>query len=319
MNKLRLGNSNIETSPIVFGGNVFGWTADETRSFTLLDALLDLDITMIDTANVYSAWVPGHQGGESETIIGKWLKKSNMRDRVTIASKVGMDMPDGTGGLSKANIIASAEASLRRLNTDYIDVFYAHRDDQSVPVEETLSAFEELIKTGKVRAIASSNYSGERLTTVLDFARENGLPQYIAHQPEYNLFDRQGYEQDVEKACISNELGVVTYFSLASGFLSGKYKNETDLLNSNRGKEFLQKYMTPRGINIVATLSDIARIYEVPAACVALRWIIQRPSVTAPIVSATSVAQLKELSLVDSFTLSDNDMSRLDNASNPMK
>lgn len=314
MHYRKLGQSNIEIAPIVFGGNVFGWTADEQRSFELLDALIDNGINMIDTANVYNAWAPGHQGGESETIMGKWLAQSGKRDKVIIATKVGMKMGDGSEGLSKENIIRSAEDSLKRLQTDHIDLYYAHRDDTDVPLEESLAAFDQLIKEGKIGAIASSNFSGQRLQIALDTARANNLPQFVAHQPEYNLFDRQGYETDLEGVCQRNKLGVVTYFSLASGFLSGKYRSKADLENAKR-KDFLGKYMTPRGEQILTALGKVADAHNATMAAVALAWIIQRPSVTAPIASATSLEQLEQLVKATELTLSASDIDLLNEAS----
>ncbi|MFM2477918.1 aldo/keto reductase [Celerinatantimonas sp. MCCC 1A17872] len=311
----KLGQSSIEIAPIVFGGNVFGWTADEQQSFKLLDALVDLGINMVDTANVYSAWAPGHVGGESESIMGRWFAKSGKRDKVVVATKVGMPMGDGSEGLKKDYIIKSAEESLKRLQTDHIDLYYAHKDDTNTPLEETLGAFETLIKDGKVGAIASSNYSAERLSEALKVAKAENLPQYIAHQPEYNLFDRAGYESALEKVCQQNELGVVTYFSLASGFLSGKYHSKADLEKSQR-KDFLGKYMTPRGEQILAALAKVADAHQVPMATVALAWIMHRPSVTAPIASATSISQLEQLAQAATLSLSDEDMSALNEASN---
>ncbi|MDC0612100.1 aldo/keto reductase [Vibrio sp.] len=314
MNRRRLGNSAIEIAPLVFGGNVFGWTADEQQSFKLLDALVDLDINMVDTADVYSAWAPDNNGGESETVIGQWIKKSGKRDKIVIATKVGMELPNGNKGLSKDYIIRSAEASLKRLNTDHIDLYYAHKDDESVPLEETLSAFEQLIKDGKVGAIASSNYSAERLQEALDVSRANNLPSFIAHQPEYNLFDRKGYEGALEEVCKSNELGVVTYFSLASGYLSGKYRSLDDVKNSKRN-DFVQKYMTSRGEKILQALEQVAANHNVPMASAALAWIIHRPSVTAPIASSTSIDQLNELAQAAELSLSNEEMNLLNTAS----
>ncbi|CAG9298026.1 aldo/keto reductase [Celerinatantimonas diazotrophica] len=310
----KLGQSTIEIAPIVFGGNVFGWTADEQQSFKLLDALVDHGINMVDTANVYSAWAEGHVGGESESIIGKWFAKSGQRDKIVLATKVGMTMGDGSQGLKKDNIVKSAEQSLKRLQTDYIDLYYAHKDDPNTPIEETLSAFETLIKDGKVRAIASSNYSAERLSEALDVAKAENLPSYIAHQPEYNLFDRSDYESTLEPVCQHNELAVVTYFSLASGFLSGKYHTKADLENAPR-KDFLGKYMTPRGEKILAALANVANAHHVPMATVALAWIMHRPSVTAPIASATSLAQLEQLAQAATLNLSTEDMNILNDAS----
>ncbi len=315
MNRRKLGNSAIEIAPLVFGGNVFGWTLDEKSSFNMLDGLVDMGINMIDTADVYSAWAPGNQGGESETIIGNWLKNSGKRDKIVIATKVGMQMGDGSQGLTKEHIIKSAEESLKRLNTDHIDLYYAHKDDESVPLEETLSAFEQLIKEGKVGAIASSNYSAERLEQALNVSRDNGLPRFVAHQPEFNLFDRNSYEGALETTCVKNELGVVTYFSLASGFLTGKYRTQQDVDKAKRGKEAIQKYMTERGLRIIDALDKVAIQHNVKPATVALAWIIHHPSVTAPIASATNLEQLKELTVAAQLKLSDEEIAILNQAS----
>ncbi|MAK90965.1 MAG: alcohol dehydrogenase [Oleibacter sp.] len=313
MKRVPLGKSGIEIAPIVFGGNVFGWTADQEQSFHLLDSCMDKGINMIDTADVYSAWAPGNRGGESERIMGEWFRQTGKRDQVVLATKVGMPLTDGSEGLSKKHIIEGAEASLRRLKTDYIDVFYAHKDDESVPFEETFSAFEQLIQQGKVRTIASSNYSADRLARALQFCKDNNLPQFIAHQPEYNLFDREGYEGPLENICKEFDLGVVTYFSLASGFLSGKYRNADDLKKSRRA-DFLDKYMTPRGLNILTALDDVASRYKVPAATVAIAWLQSRDTVTAPIVSATSADQLQQLCSATGLELAAADLQLLDDA-----
>lgn len=315
MEKRKLGTSDIEIAPLVFGGNVFGWTLDEKSSFELLDGLLDFGLNMVDSADVYSAWVSGNSGGESETIIGNWLKKSGKRDKIIIATKVGMEMADGSKGLSKEHIIASAEASLKRLNTDHIDVYYAHKDDETVPFEESLSAFDQLIKAGKVRAIASSNYSAARLQQALDAAKANNLPSFIAHQPEYNLYDRRGYEGELEETCVKNGLGVVTYYSLASGFLTGKYRTQADIEKSKRGKDSFEKYMNERGQRIIKALDKVASGHSVKPATVALSWIIHHPSITAPISSATSIAQLKELAVAAELSLSVEDVQLLNAAS----
>jgi len=313
----KLGQSDIRIAPVAFGTNVFGWTIDEARSFELLDACVDHGINLLDTANMYSTWAPGNQGGESETIIGNWLEKSGKRDQVIIATKVGMAMGDGSQGLSRQNIIAGAEASLKRLKTDTIDVYYAHQDDPSVPMEESLAAFQSLIAAGKVRAIASSNFSPARLNAALECARANGLPAYVAHQPEYNLFDRAGYEGELETVCQAHGLGVVTYFSLASGFLSGKYRNRADLERSNRGAGFLEKYLNPRGLAILDAIDRVAHKHDTAPASVAIAWICHRPSVTAPIASATGVDQLAELAAAATLALDASDMKLLDEASRP--
>jgi len=315
MKQRSLGKTNIKIAPVAFGSNVFGWTVDQAQSFKLLDGCVAHGINMIDTANVYSRWVEGNDGGESESIIGNWLAQSGKRQQIVLATKVGMTMGDGSTGLSRKNIIASAEASLKRLKTDYIDVYYAHKDDPETPFEETLSAFQRLIDDGKVRAIASSNYSANRLMAVLTYARDNNLPEFVAHQPEYNLFDRAGYETEVEAVCKEMGLGVVTYFSLASGFLSGKYRTREDLEQSNRGAGFLEKYLTARGLQILRALDDIAHQHRTSAAAVALAWITHRATVTAPIASATSLEQLEQLAGAASLELSDPDMRYLNDAS----
>ncbi|WP_027184731.1 aldo/keto reductase [Desulfovibrio inopinatus] len=315
MKKRNLGNSDITMTPLAFGGNVFGWTLDETRSFAMLDAIVDHGIDMIDSANVYSAWVDGNHGGESETIIGKWLAQSGKRDRVIIGTKVGMPMGDGSKGLGKEYIIQSAEDSLKRLQTDYIDIYYAHQDDGTVPFEETLEAFTSLIKDGKVRYIASSNYSAKRLNDIMHVSKDKKLPQFIAHQPEYNLYSRSSFEGPLEDVCVQHGLGVVSYFSLASGFLSGKYRTKADLKNSNRGAAFLDKYMNDRGLRILAALDEVAQLHNAPVAAVSLAWIMKRPSLTAPIASATTIDQLKQLVLALDLTLSNDDMDQLNTAS----
>ncbi|MBA55229.1 MAG: alcohol dehydrogenase [Pseudomonadales bacterium] len=313
----KLGRSTLEIAPLAFGGNVFGWTLDEQASFTMLDGLTDIGLNMVDTADVYSAWVPGNRGGESETIIGNWLRQTGKRDRVVLATKVGMPLGDGSKGLSADNIMRAAEHSLRRLQTDYIDLYYAHLDDPDVPFEESLEAFSRLIDAGKVRYIASSNFEAPRLQEALTVARSNGLPQFVAHQPEYNLYDRSGYEGELQRVCTDNNLGVVTYFSLASGYLSGKYRTLEDVKNSKRGEGFVNKYMTPRGERIISALTNIAGQHQVPVASVALAWLIQRPGITAPIASATSMEQLNELAIALELMLTESDMAVLDQASAP--
>jgi aryl-alcohol dehydrogenase-like predicted oxidoreductase len=291
----RLGNSGIEVGPLAFGGNVFGWTADEARSFELLDAFAGSGLNLIDTADIYSAWAPGNKGGESETIIGNWLKqRPGVRERVVIATKVGMEMGPGQSGLSRAHILRSADASLRRLQTDYIDLYQAHKDDQTTPLEETLGAFDQLVKQGKARAIGASNYSGPRLAEALRVSRENRWARYESLQPHYNLAERQPYERELEPVCLRDAVGVIPYYSLASGFLTGKYRSEADLKQSARGAG-VKKYLNELGRRILAALDEVARRYDTKPAQVALAWLIARPSVTAPIASATSVDQLNEL------------------------
>jgi aryl-alcohol dehydrogenase-like predicted oxidoreductase len=293
MEKRRLGQSNLEVSPLCFGGNVFGWTADEPTSFKLLDVFIGAGFNFIDTADSYSTWAPGNKGGESETIIGKWVKARGNRDKVIIATKVGSEVM-GRKGLSKAYILSEGEESLRRLQTDYIDLYQSHRDDPGTAPEETLEAYAELVKQGKVRVIGASNFTAERLEMSLQASRKHGFPRYQSLQPNYNLYDRADYEGKLEPLCVKEHLGVIPYFSLASGFLTGKYRTEEDLKNSARGK-FVQKYLNHRGLRIVEALEGMAKELASTPARVALAWLIARPSITAPIASATSVEQLEHL------------------------
>jgi aryl-alcohol dehydrogenase-like predicted oxidoreductase len=314
MKMRELGRSGIQVPPLCFGGNVFGWTADEKRSFELLDALAEAGLTFIDTANVYSAWVPGHQGGESEAIIGRWLKARGGRERLVIATKVGMRMGDGREGLKPDYIRVAVEESLSRLQTDYIDLYQSHRDDENVPLEETLGAYDELIKAGKVRAVGASNYSAARLREALEISARTGLPRYESVQPEYNLTERSVYEGELQRACVENEVGVINFFSLASGFLSGKYRSRTDVEGRARGSR-VEKYMDERGMRILAALDDAAREHGVKPATIALAWLMTRPGITAPIASATSVDQLQDLVAATRITLSRDATARLDQAS----
>lgn len=315
MQKRTLGNSSIEVAPLVFGGNVFGWTADEATSFSLLDAFTDAGLNFIDTADVYSAWVPGNQGGESETIIGKWFAKSGRRDKVVLATKVGM--LGNRKGLSAGNIRAAVEDSLRRLQTDYIDVYFSHLDDEDTPLAETLGAYQRLIEAGKVRVIGASNHSGERLSEALQVSRDStdsGLPAYQVIQPEYNLYDRAAYETGLEPVALAQRLDVVCYYALASGFLSGKYRSPDDLSKSARGRK-VEAYMNERGFAILKALDEVAECHGSTPASVALAWLIARPSITAPIASATSVEQLESLVAAVHLTLSDADLRALNDAS----
>jgi aryl-alcohol dehydrogenase-like predicted oxidoreductase len=290
-----LGRSGLRVAPLCLGGNVFGWTATEAASFKVLDALVAAGLNFIDTADTYSTWVPGHHGGESETVIGNWLKQSARRKDVVIATKVGMEMAPNRKGLSAAHIARSAEESLRRLQTDYIDLYFSHRDDPSVPFEETFGAYQKLIEQGKVRAIGASNYSAARFAEALKVSREHGLPRYEVLEPLYNLYARTDYESALEPLCLKQQVGVVSYFALASGFLSGKYRKPEDAAKSARGKGVVDKYLNERGLRILAALDDVARRYSASPASVALAWQIARPSITAPIASATTVDQLNEL------------------------
>ncbi|MDN3580035.1 aldo/keto reductase [Mucilaginibacter flavus] len=294
MEQRELGSSGIKTAPLVFGGNVFGWTVKGNDSALILDAFLDAGFNTVDTADVYSKWVPGNQGGESETEIGKWLKQSGKRDKVIIATKVGGELAADKKGLKKDYIIKAAEDSLKRLQTDYIDLYQSHFDDAETPVEESLRAFDQLIKDGKIRAIGASNFSVERLHESLKVSREKGLAAYQTLQPEYNLFDREKYETTIEPFIREQNLGIISYFSLASGFLSGKYRSEADLEGTNRGA-MVKKYLSDRGTRILKALDEVSTQYKTKPAAVALAWLIARPSVTAPIVSATSLNQLQEL------------------------
>jgi aryl-alcohol dehydrogenase-like predicted oxidoreductase len=289
MDKRRLGRSDLMVPPLCLGGNVFGWTADEATSFEILDGLIEAGLNFVDTADVYSAWVPGHVGGESETIIGRWMKARGNRKKLVIATKVGWG-----GDLSAAHIRSAAEQSLARLQTDYIDLYQTHKDDPASSLEETLGAYAELIKAGKVRAIGASNYGAGRLREALALSAKTGLPRYESLQPEYNLYDRAGYDTELEPVCRDNGLGVICYYSLASGFLTGKYRSEADFGQSARGSR-MAKYMNERGQRILAALDAVAARYSATPAQVALAWLIARPSVTAPIASATSPAQLREL------------------------
>ncbi len=309
-----LGRSGLKVHPIAFGGNVFGWSADERTSFALLDAFVDAGFNLVDTADAYSAWVPGNSGGESETILGRWFQRSGKRDKVVLATKVAKwaERP----GLSADNIAAAVEDSLRRLQTDVIDLYQAHEDDASTPLESTLAAFGRLIEQGKVRAIGASNYSAERLREALQVSADYRLPRYETLQPEYNLHDRAGYETALEPLVREQQLGVISYYSLASGFLSGKYRSAGDAAKSPaRGQSVVDKYFNPRGLRILTALDDIAGGHGATAAQVAIAWLIARPGITAPIVSATSVEQLKDVLAAAQVTLSAQDVQQLDAAS----
>ncbi|MBB6239332.1 aryl-alcohol dehydrogenase-like predicted oxidoreductase [Pedobacter sp. AK013] len=313
MEKRILGKTDLDIAPIVFGGNVFGWTIDEKKSFEILDKFVESGFNFIDTADVYSRWAPGNKGGESETIIGKWLKKHNKRHDVIIATKVGSDMGQGKS-LKRDYIINEVEHSLSRLQTDYIDLYFSHFDDESTPVEETLAAYETLIKAGKVRWIGASNFSADRLKESLVYATEHSLPRYEVYQPGYNLYDRENFEQEHEKICLDYGLGVVTYYSLASGFLTGKYRNENDLSKSQRGGG-IKKFLNERGFKILSALDQVAEKHHVELASVALAWLIYHPSITAPIASVTDLSQLKSFIEAANLKLTAEDISLLDKAS----
>jgi aryl-alcohol dehydrogenase-like predicted oxidoreductase len=310
-----LGRSALQVSPLCFGGNVFGWTADEKTSFSLLDAWLDAGFNFIDTADVYSRWAPGHAGGESETVIGKWLRQSGKRDRVVIATKVGMDMGDGKVGLKADYIKRAVDESLRRLQTDRIDLYQAHKDDEATPLEETLEAFAALIKQGKVRAIGASNYSAARLREALDTSTRMGLPRYETLQPLYNLYDRAVFEKDLQPLCVQEGVGVINFYALAAGFLTGKYRQAGDAAKSARGESTTKKYLNDRGLRILAALDDVAKQVGGTPGQVAIAWVMARPAVVAPIASATSLAQLHDLVAASRLRLDAQALARLDQAS----
>ena len=310
-----LGRSSLRVAPLCLGGNVFGWTANEAASFRVLDAAVDGGLNFIDTADVYSTWVPGHHGGESETIIGNWLNRSARRENVVIATKVGMEMAPDRKGLSAAHIARSVEESLGRLQTDHIDLYFAHRDDPTISFEETLGAFQKLIEQGKVRAIGASNYTAPRFAEALEASREHGLPRFEVLQPLYNLYARADYETALEPLCRQQQIGVVTYSALASGFLSGKYRRPADAAKSARGSGVVAKYLNERGLRILAALDDVARRYGASPASVALAWQIARPGITAPIASATTVDQLSELVAATKMPLDTAAIEQLNTAS----
>jgi aryl-alcohol dehydrogenase-like predicted oxidoreductase len=310
-----LGRSSLRVAPLCLGGNVFGWTAGEAASFAVLDALIAAGLNFIDTADIYSVWVPGHHGGESETVIGRWLKRSGRRQDVVIATKVGMTMAPDRKGLSAKYIATSIEDSLRRLQTDYVDLYFSHCDDATVPLDETLGAYEKLIAQGKVRTIGASNYAAARLAAALEVSRKNALPRYEVLQPHYNLYVRSDYESELEPLCLKQDIGVVSYFALASGFLSGKYRTAADAVKSERGEGIVAKYLNERGLRILAALDDVGRRYGATPASVALAWQIARPSITAPIASATSVDQLRELIAATQLEMDQAAIQQLDSAS----
>ena len=314
--KLRpLGRSGLSVPPLCFGCNVFGWTVDEAASFRLLDKVLDEGLNFLDTADVYSRWVPGHSGGESETIIGKWMKLRGNRDKIILATKVGMDMGDGKVGLKADYIARAVEDSLRRLQTDVIDLYQSHKDDETTPQEETLAAYDKLIKAGKVRVIGASNFSAERLQAALDISNKTGLPRYESLQPEYSLAARSSYEGPLQRVCEQNEVGVITFFSLAAGFLTGKYRSEADYGKSPRGERSIAKYMNERGRRILAGLDAVAKETGAQPASIALAWLLAKPSITAPIASATKPEHVDTLVAATKLMLTADQVARLDAAS----
>ena len=312
-----LGRSGLQVSPLAFGGNVFGWTVDEATSFSLLDAWVDAGCNFIDTADVYSIWAPGHAGGESETLIGKWLQRSGKRDRVVLATKVGKPMGPDRKGLKPAYIRSAVEDSLRRLQTDHIDLYQSHDDDADTPLEDTLAVFGELIQAGKVRAIGASNYTAPRLAQALKLSADHGLPRYESLQPLYNLIDRAAFEDELQAVCLTNEVGVINFYGLAAGFLTGKYRTAEDAAKSARGKTTVARYLNERGLRVLAALDTVAARRNATPGQVALAWQMARPGITAPIASATSLAQLAELVATIHLKLTAEDTALLDKASAP--
>jgi aryl-alcohol dehydrogenase-like predicted oxidoreductase len=310
-----LGRSGLQVSPLTFGGNVFGWTVDERTSFALLDAWLDAGFNTIDTADVYSAWVPGHTGGESETIIGKWLRASGKRDRIVLATKVGKPMGPDRKGLKPAYIRAALEASLQRLQTDHIDLYQSHDDDQDTPLEDSLGAFTDLIRAGKVRAIGASNYTAERLSLALETSQRLGLARYESLQPLYNLYDRAVFEDALQALCRQHDVGVINFYALAAGFLTGKYRDAADAGKSARGANTVRKYLNPRGLRILAALDAVAERHDTRPGVVAVAWLLTRAGVTSPIASATSLEQLADLVAAARLGLQPSDLALLDAAS----
>lgn len=310
-----LGRSGIEVGPLALGGNVFGWTIDEAASFRVLDAFVASGLSLIDTADVYSVWAPGNKGGESESVIGNWLRRSGTRGQVVIATKVGMEVAPGELGLSRAHILKSAERSLNRLQVDTIDLYQAHKDDPNTPLEETLGALAELVEQGKVRVLGASNYSAARLAEALDVSRRLGLPRYESLQPDYNLVDRAGFEAELGPLCAREGLGVIPYYSLAAGFLTGKYRTEADLSKSARGAKVGKSYLNERGLRVLSAVDAVAADLGVSPAQVALAWLMARPGVTAPIASATTPTQFAELAAATRLTLGGAAIAKLDAAS----
>jgi aryl-alcohol dehydrogenase-like predicted oxidoreductase len=311
-----LGRSALQVSPLCLGGNVFGWTADERTSFAILDAWVEAGFNFIDTADVYSKWAPGHKGGESETVIGRWLKQGGgRREKVVIATKVGFELGEGKAGLSRQWIGQAVDDSLRRLQVDCIDLYQAHTDDEKTPLEETLEAFAHLIKAGKVRAIGASNYSAPRLAEALATSKRLGLPRYESLQPLYNLYDRAVFERELQPLCVNEDVGVMNFYSLAAGFLSGKYRQPEDAAQSPRGANVVKKYLNERGLAIVAALDQAAQRTGSTPARVAIAWVMAQPGVTAPIASASSLAQLDELLQATRLVLDRETLALLERAS----
>ena len=313
MEMRRLGKSDLMVAPLILGGNVFGWTADEATSFRILDAFVDGGFNAVDTADVYARWAPAG-GGASEKVLGAWFKQSGKRDKMVLATKLGSEMGEGMSGLSAKYMVEAVEASLKRLQTDVIDLYQSHRDDPDTPQEETAEAFDRLVKAGKVRAIGASNFEPARLKSALEISEAKGLARYQSEQPLYNLYDRAGFEAGLQQVCIENEVGVIPYYGLASGFLTGKYRTEADLAKSARGRG-VKKYLDERGLRILKALDEVSAARSGTQAQVALAWVMAQPGLTGPIASATSVEQLDELMGSARMTLTAEDLATLDRAS----
>ncbi|GAB3312287.1 aldo/keto reductase [Hymenobacter humi] len=314
MQTRQLGRSGLQISPLMLGGNVFGWTVDEATSFAVLDAFVAGGGNAIDTADGYSVWVPGHVGGESEIIIGKWLRQRGRRDDVVIATKVGWEVNTENKGLAKNYILRAVEGSLKRLGTDYIDLYQSHKDDPTVPVEETLEAYAQLVKEGKVRTIGASNFTAERLRESLAASQQHGYPRYETLQNLYNLYDREDFEKNLVPVLLEENISAIPYYGLAAGFLTGKYRTEADLQKSPRGGGVGQKYLNEKGLGILTALDAVAGRQQATPAQVALAWLMQAPSVAAPIASATSVAQVTELLKATELQLTAEDLQTLQQA-----
>jgi len=315
MDKRRVGRTDLTIDPLVFGGNVFGWTADKITSFAILDKLADTGLTTIDTADVYSTWVPGNSGGESESIIGEWMQSTKRRSQITLITKVGMDMGAAGKGLSAAHIESAVEASLKRLRTDYIDIYFSHKYDPDVAQEETLAAHDRLIKAGKVRVIGASNYDAEQLRAALDVSAARNLARYEILQPGYNLYDRSGFDGPLRDLAMAEEIAVIPYYSLARGFLSGKYRSKSDMDKSPRGAAAVENYLNERGIRILDALDEVSERHQAQPAEVALAWLMARPGITAPIASASRLEQLDSLINAVALKLDSADIALLDDAS----
>jgi aryl-alcohol dehydrogenase-like predicted oxidoreductase len=316
MQRVKLGKSDLEVPAICLGGNVFGWTVPEADSFRLLDAALEAGLNFIDTADVYSAWVPGHTGGESETILGKWMATGNKRSNVVLATKVGMDLGNGKKGLKAAYIEQAVEDSLRRLQTDYIDLYQAHKDDEETPLEETLAAFDKLVRQGKVRHVGASNYSGPRLAKALKISKDNGLVSYVCLQPKYNLVEREAFEPNLLPVVQDHTLAVIPYYALAAGFLTGKYRAKQDTEGKARGGS-VSKYMNEFGFSVLGVLEEVAAEHKSTPARVALAWLMVQPGITAPIASATKDEHLTDLIEATKLTLGHTSLEKLNTVSAP--